>query len=301
MTRVAAVTGATGTIGSATIPVLLSDGWDVRVLVRQQRSDLDQRIVQVVGDVRNVPEEFLAGADTVFNIAGVNTMCPDDRDLMWQVNVEAPANVYEKSAAAGVRRMVHLSSAATVGHRTSFYAETKWAGDQALARVSGVTELISLAPVSVQGPGRVTGTGKLILQMLAGRLKFMIDTSISIVDIDDTAQAIMKCADSELADGPLLLSGFSMTTRQAIDVLTDLVGRPIPVRYVPRALLGAVSLVGPLLPALGKRLGVDLCGDLVRTMRSDHLHDGTKAAEHLGLTYTSAEDTFRRLIDWAES
>ena len=49
-------------------------------------------------------------------------------------------------------------------------------------------DVVVVNPSSVQGPGRSTGTGKILLDLVAGRLSTVVDTRISIVDIDDCAR-----------------------------------------------------------------------------------------------------------------
>jgi dihydroflavonol-4-reductase len=41
-----------------------------------------------------------------------------------------------------------------------------------------------------------------------------------------------------------------------------------------------------------------ICRELARTLTHGHAYDGSKAANELGLRYTSIEETLRRTIDW---
>ena len=305
--RIAAVTGGSGTVGTATVQELVGSGWQVRALARSETAAAGfPTAVEVVrgqlGDPSSVAQ-LVAGCEVVFHIAGVNTMCVSDRAAMWDINVEAPLALYKAAAQASVRRMVHISSAAAVGHRTSFYAETKWAADERLRRAasSSDVELALIAPSSVQGPGRTTGTGKLILDIVSGRVKVMIDTSISIVDIADCALAIRLAADANIGAERLVVSGFTVTTREALALLEQTTHRELSVRFVPAALLRSLAYLGPMLGPIGRRVGVDLCPEMIRTMAVDHIHDGSEAARQLGLSYRTAAQTFERLVGWADS
>lgn len=294
-------------MGNATLDGLLSAGWHVKALARSEESagSLPDEVEVIRGHLEDASalDRLVGGADTVFHIGGVNTMCVADRQAMWTINVDAPSAVFEAAGHAGVRRMVHISSAATVGHRTSFYAETKWAADQRLRELapSHDIELALVAPSSVQGPGRVTGTGKLILDVVAGRVKVMIDTAISIVDIDDCATAIRLAADADEIDDLLIVSGFTVSTREALELLESITGQSMGLRFVPALAVRALAALGPLLGPIGRIAGVELCPEMIRTMSVDHIHDGTEAARKLGMTYRSPSDTFLRLINWAET
>ena len=57
----------------------------------------------------------------------------------------------------------------------------------AAAQSRGI-EVVSVNPASVQGPGRATGTTRLLLDYLNGKLKNVVDATISLVDIADCTE-----------------------------------------------------------------------------------------------------------------
>ena len=57
----------------------------------------------------------MAGCRVVFHAAGVNAMCLPDPSAMYRANVDGPVEVVRAAAASGIRRMVHTSSAVTMG------------------------------------------------------------------------------------------------------------------------------------------------------------------------------------------
>src|SRR5439155_12196107 len=114
-------------------------------------------------------------------------------------------NVIEAAARAGVGRMVYTSSAVVLGeargtvgredspHRGTFvseYERSKFDAERAVLRRAadlGV-DVVCVNPSSVQGPGRASGTGEVLMRYLRGRLRFWLATTISLVDIDDCAE-----------------------------------------------------------------------------------------------------------------
>ena len=172
------VVGATGFIGSAVraaldgrgaevrtvhAPRLAADGSDVRALL-SAAADLD-------GERAELAAGF-AGADVVINAAGLATPGAGDSPELRGANALLPLLVADAADAAGVRRLVHLSSAAVQGHRPfldesshvepfSAYSRAKALGEQALAaRPAGTCSVVTVRATSVQGPGRAT-TAKL--------------------------------------------------------------------------------------------------------------------------------------------
>ena len=287
-------------------------------MVRGPAPVLPSGIQPVAGDVLaySTLEKAFAGADLVFHVAGINRMCAPDPAEMYRVNVEGTRNVLKAAAAAGVRRLVFTSSAATIGenagtvgheetsHRgrfSSHYERSKFEAERVvMTEDAGTLEVVTVNPSSVQGPGRATGTGKVLLDLIAGRLRTVVDTTVSIVDIDDCARGHVLAAQRGVAGRRYILNSFSMTIQEAITVLAAVIDRPLRVRYLPPSLaLAGGTAIGAAFRLLGKRGPV--CGEMVRTLLHGHVYDGSRATRELGLEYTQANDTLERLVTWARS
>ncbi len=309
------VTGGTGVVGQALLKHLVGGNSATRVLVRDPAGAVPDGVEPVTGDVLVYPslERAFHGADLVFHVAGVNKMCVPDATEMYRVNVDGTRNVLRAAAAAGVRRVVYTSSAATIGeapgtvgneesaHREHFYSHyerSKYEAEQVVLTEAAGLDVVVVNPSSVQGPGRASGTGKILLDLIAGRLSTVIDTRISIVDIDDCARGHLLAASKGAAGRRYILNSFSMTIQEAVGLLASVIDRPIRVRYLPAplALVGG-TVIGAAYRLIGKQGPV--CREMVRTLVHGHVYDGSRAARELGLSYTSATDTLSRLISWA--
>ncbi len=306
-----AITGATGIVGGAILRHLLAEGQSVRALVRAEAT-LPADVEPVLGDVldRKSLERCFAGVDTVYHVAGVNQMCSRNPARMTRVNVEGTRLVV-KAASEG--RLVHTSSAATLGEREgeigdetsipsgewhSAYALSKWQAEQEVLAVAGRQDVVVVNPSSVQGPGRATGTGKLLLGVMAGRLRTLVETRLSIVDIDDCARGHLLAAAKGESGQRYVLNSFSMALSEVVRIIEEVTGRDVSVRYLPPLV---AKLAGTIGGGMFRLLGKDapICAESVRTLLHGHVYDGTKATRELGLVYTSADLTFRRLLDWA--
>jgi dihydroflavonol-4-reductase len=152
-------------------------------------------------------------------------------------------------------------------------------------------------PSSVQGPGRASGTGKLILDVMRGKLPFLVESTISIVDIDDCARGHLLAADRGSPGERYLLSGVSLTIHEALALLTRVSGLSLNPRFLPGSVVAALA-GGIELGARALRRRPPVCREMARVLRHGHHFDGTRATRDLGLVYTPAEDTVRRAIDW---
>jgi dihydroflavonol-4-reductase len=134
---------------------------------------------------------------------------------------------------------------------------------------------------------------------MSGRLRRIVDTRISIVDIDDCAAGHLLAAERGEAGQRYILNSFSMTMQEAVAVIESVMSHPLRVSYLPASLvrIGGV-VVGGIFGLL--RRTAPICSESARAILHGHLYDGSKASRELGLEYTPADVTFRRLRDWAK-
>lgn len=315
-----AVTGGSGIVGAAVVRHLVEAGHDVEALARS--SEASARISAigakpVTGDVLDLESlvRLVSGVERVFHVAGINEMCSPDPARMARVNIVGTANVRDACVAAGVSRLIHTSSAVAIGemkgtvgseaspHRgfyLSSYERSKHISEQVVLEGTPGLEVICVNPSSVQGPGRATGTGKLILDVMRGRLPFLVETTVSIVDIDDCARGHLLAADQGHPGERYLISGVSMTIREAIALLAQVSGLTIKARFLPGSLVATVAGVVELGARVVRR-PPPVCREMVRVLRHGHRYDGTKATRDLGLSYTPVEDTVAHAIEWFQA
>lgn len=316
----AGVTGGSGVVGAALVEHLVAD--DQEVVATARSGESGRRLAElgatpISGDVMDhaAMVEAFSGCDVVYHVAGINEMCSLDADLMYRVNVEGTRNVLRACAAAGVPRMVLTSSATTIGeekgavatettpHRgyyLSEYEKSKHHSEQVALTEAGSVEVVVVNPSSVQGPGRATGTGKIILQVLRGELPLLIDSQVTMVDIDDCARGHLLAARHGAPGERYLLSGFTTSVSGALEMAGEILGRSVEVRMLPLPLAWAGASV---IEAVGRirRRRPPFCREMIRVVAHGHLHDGSRATRDLGLEYTPPRETISRMIDWFRS
>jgi dihydroflavonol-4-reductase len=316
------VTGGTGVIGTALVGRLLARGDEVVGLARSDAAAaaLSVRGVEVArgeGYEEDALARGMAGCAYAYNVAGVNTLCVEDPRPMELLNVDGAAAAVRAAARAGVTRVVHTSSAATIGeppgtvgneqtpHRgwyLSTYERTKTEGERAAlaaAREVG-QDLVLVNPSSVQGPGRAGGTGRFFLAFLDGRLKVFVPTVVSLVDIDDCAEGHLLACERGVAGDRYLLNGMTLPIEQALALAADVAGVQRRPRMLPRG-VATVSAAGVerAFKLAGRRPPV--CREMVRTLLHGHRYDGSRAERELGLRYTDPRETIRKTVTWARA
>jgi dihydroflavonol-4-reductase len=315
-----AVTGGSGVVGRAVVRHLVDAGHDVRALARSGESartlsDLGAR--PVAGDVLATRSlaGLVYGCRRVFHLAGMNEMCSPDPSRMWRVNVDGTLAVLAASREAGVERLIHTSSAVTIGeeqgsigtetsrHRGHFlseYERSKTVAERLVFDQAKGVEVVSVNPSSVQGPGRATGTGALFLAMARGNLPFLVDTTLSLVDIDDCARGHLLAADRGEPGERYILSGPVLTVREGVRLMNRMLDRHSRPWFLhPKA----VELVAPAAAAVAEAMGRQplLCPESARVLLNGHRHDGSRASRDLALEYTPLQETLQRTLSWFRS
>jgi dihydroflavonol-4-reductase len=311
------ITGAGGFVGGAVLERLLRDGQEVRALVRG--ADAAGRVRSagaqpVTGDILDAEGLVTAmrGCEVVFHVAGLNRMCLPDPAPLMRNNVAGSVCVVRAAAAAGVRRIVYTSSAATLDSTPdpdrpgldrrrflSEYERSKYEAERQVTELAprlGV-ELVCLNPSSVQGPGRTTGTARWLIRYVNGRLHWIVDAPVSLVDIADCAEAHLLAATRGEPLHPYVISGATQRISEMVRTLGSIAGRTHPIHFLPaRPAVAAASVAGLGFRMAGRRAPV--CREMLRTLAHGHAYDGAPAARELGFAYTPLEDTLRRALAW---
>jgi dihydroflavonol-4-reductase len=313
------VTGGSGLVGGALVRRLVADGRDVRALARSDAAADALRAIgadAVRGDVLDAASLVAAARDcsSLFHVAGVNAMCLRDPRPMYRTNVDGTANAVRAAAEVGVGRVILTSSAAAIGeprgvvgredspHRGSYlshYERSKHLAERTALRLAGElgVDLVRVNPSSVQGPGRTGGSARLLLDIVNGRLPALVDTTISIVDIDDCAEGHVRSEARGTPGERYVLNGATISTREAVELLRRLWGRPGRVRWLPAPLARAGGAGAEALGRLLRR-EVPVCREAVRTVLHGHRYDGSRAERELGLRYRPIEETLERTLSW---
>lgn len=211
-----AVTGAAGCLGAPLVRALAADGRVAEVVAIDARApdDLPRGVRSVVRDVR-APELAgdLAGCDTLvhmaFRVLGRGAGARS-------VNVDGSSNVFDGALRAGVKTIVHASSAAAYGSAPDtpvpiredqplralpafYYPQTKVAVERMLDELEqghpGV-RVVRMRPVSTLGPGAPVLLGGRVFPTLSD-----FDPPMQFTWLDDVVDAFVRAVHAPWAKG----------------------------------------------------------------------------------------------------
>lgn len=225
------VTGATGFVGRAVVHALRADGLKVRCLVRRG-SERDLRgleaIERVEGDVlsRQTLDEGIGGCDAVVHLVGIIREHRERGITFERLHVDGTLNVLAASAAANVRRYLHMSALGTSATARSQYHQTKWLAEEAVRA--------SALPWTIFRPSVIYGKGDGLVSMLAQ----MVEKLPVVPVIGEGRQKVQPVPVEQVSEGFRRALGRPETVKQTYEV-----GGP-----------DAVSM-DELIDAIGKGLG----------------------------------------------
>lgn len=165
-----AVTGASGFVGSHLVQRLQRDGLGVVALSRRPLLDVESVMVRDYLDTAELREAFTGVSAVVHLAARAHQNDGDDATHAYhEANVQSTLSVTHACVAAGVRRLVFVSSIGVNGNHSAHgpfteadvpqpvepYAKSKLEAERALAArlAHGATDFVIIRPPLVYGPG----------------------------------------------------------------------------------------------------------------------------------------------------
>ena len=318
------ITGAAGLLGSHLTELLLAEGERPRVLVRPGEAlpSWEGSGIEIYeGDAadRAVLESALAGVDRVLHCAA--------RTGPWgpwaeyeRTNVSALRTLAELAGAAGVRRIVHVSSITVHGDDVhgdadetapmrpgpNPYSRSKAAGERLLQQLpaSVRARLTVVRPGLLYGP-RDTGSFGRFAAMISERKMVMIGPGrnrMPLIYVTDAARGILLASTAEQAAGRvyLLVSDEPVTQREYLDAIASGLGAPPVSRRVPYRLALGIGISAEITARLLRReQPPPLTSFGVRVLGGENRFTIARARAELGFEpRVSLAEGVRNSTDW---
>ncbi len=243
------LTGATGSIGSRLLPLLLESGEQVRCLVREPRRLGERRVdVQIaLGDLGEMSDPYLVrqalrGVDTVIHLAATIRDQPPKR--IEELNGLATVRLLRAAERSGVQRF-HFFSAldAFASQRTRFF-RAKWLAERAVASSPLSTTVFAPSIVYDRSDPWIT---------LLRRFSFLPVLPVSgdgqaafqPIWAADVARCVVAALAAERPWPRYELAGpETLTYDQMSDLVSRIAGRPRPLVHIPLPLVrsGLIAL-----------------------------------------------------------
>lgn len=316
------ITGASGHLGNTLVRAFLGQGRRVRAVLRRpdppSLAGLDvERVEGDLFDERSLESAF-AGAEVVIHAAALISTMNRDRADLERTNIQGTRNVIEAALAAGVGRVVYVSSVEALDLHRAIVSDSQEDGflPQAALMTYGRTKaLATLAvleavrkralPAVVVAPSGIIGpfdfgtslTGRLVRRFIHRRLPGYLDGRFDFVDVRDAAAGVMSAAERGKAGSWYLLSGTLVSLPDLMELLAEVSGVPKPFLKVPPWLAIGYSAVGARAVRIagGTPLYTPNSVRILQTVASFH---PDRAAADLGYVARPLRETLADTVAW---
>ena len=321
------VTGTTGMLGRCVALALAARGDDVTVL---QRRPAGLGLPEVLADVADADavRAATAGRDAVVHLAAkVNVVGPEAEYL--RVNVGGTRVVVDACRAAGVARLVHVSSPSVAHPGRSLvgrgadpadpatargpYARSKALAEQvALGADSDELAVVAIRPHLVWGPGDRQLIARVVDRARRGRLPVvgsgaaLIDTTYVGNAVDALVAALDRCTHAR-GRALVVTNGEPRPVAEMLAAVCRAAGARVPTRHVPVLVARVGGATVESLWALRERVSPagpasddpPLTRFLVDQLSTAHWFDQRLTREILGWQpRVSLDDGLAELADW---
>jgi len=288
------VTGANGLVGRRLSHRLMREGFGVRAAVRIFNSDATLRQYVAVGSINQATDwcQALVDVETVVHCAArVHVMHDTESNPLTAfraVNVQGTLSLARQAAAAGVKRLVFISSVKVNGECTApghafaetdapnpqdAYGQSKHEAEQGLRQIAADTglEVVIIRPPLIYGPGVKANFAALMRAVQKGWPLPLGAThnQRSLVALDNLVDFIIICIfHPKAANETFLISdGQDLSTTELVRGLAQAAGVQARLLPVP---VWALEWVGRL---AGKKDAIQrLCGNLqIDSSKARHL------------------------------
>jgi len=314
------ITGGAGFIGSNLADRLISQGYTVRIL-RRDNSDLRTirgiEVEHCIGDVRD-PISLLAavkGCDTVFHTAAIVSFVKKKYAEQVEVNVTGTRNVVDACLGAGIEKLVHTSSVAAIGYPpdgqlVTEETEFNWGGSSGYKWTKHLAEQEVRAATTrglnavIVNPSVVVGErdihfhgGELLRAIKRGKVPLYIDGGMNIVYVGDVVDGHIQAALKGRKGERYILSGENLSHKEIFRRTAELIDGRAPFGRLPiPALRGAATL----LEFVASLIGADpiISRDLVTGAGRLNWFACDKAMRELDYRITPFDTTILRAYRW---
>jgi dihydroflavonol-4-reductase len=268
--------------------------------------DAGHEVSAAWADVRDraVLEAAIRGCESVVHVAALYSYADVDAELR-QVNVDGTANVIAACRAAGVRRLVHTSTAGTCGpvpgrpateedgppawELSVPYKRTKLEAERlVLAAAADGLDAVVVNPTTPVGDGdrAPTPTGRMVRGIASGRYRATLrGGGLNLVDVRDVARGHVLALERGRPGERYLLGGEDLTLAEVFALVARAAGRRPPRMRLPYAAARGLALVG-----LANRHEVTLA-------RLPAWFSSAKAVRELGYEPGPVEDAVARAVN----
>ncbi|MDF1575697.1 MAG: NAD-dependent epimerase/dehydratase family protein [Bacteroidales bacterium] len=320
------LTGGTGLLGSHLLLSLAREQKEI-VALKRPSSGLEEvrrvfgyhcanageleelwgRIRWIDADLLNQVDmtEVLEGVQQVYHCAGMVSFQPRDRQKMIRFNTDSTSSVVAACLAAGVQKLLHVSSTSAIGRpaegspatESLIWAHSKTGTGYALSKFRSEMEVwrgieeglnaVIVNPAIILGPGFWDRGSSSMFSRVDGGLKYAAPGVTGYVGISDVVSAMIRLMESDISGERFILSEGNYSYQQVFGKIAQALGKTGEFREVTPSLLRMLVRLDFIASVF--RGSLLITTEHVRAAFGEVRFSSDKVKEALGMDFTPLE------------
>lgn len=313
------VTGASGFLGGHIISQLLEQGHHVVGVLRNPQKFLwptHPNLELHVGDITDSAfmDKAMRGCTYVIHAAATTSQRFTSYKPYEEANVKGTATVIKAAVRQGVKRMVYVSTANTIGYGTaldngaedkamqppfthSWYAQSKKKAEDLVLSADSAMECVIVHPTFMLGAyDGGPSSGVIVLKGYQKKIILCPSGGKNFVYVQDVAKAAISALEKGENKASYLLCGHNMSYRAFFELLAKY-GNVKPLFIpIPQSILLLLGALGSTLRSLGVPLSLSWTN--AKILGTQPHYSNAKASQQLGVDFQPVELAIKDAVEW---
>jgi len=324
------VTGGTGMVGAHLLHKLSDKGYRLFATYRDESSILKAEKIfsfysdnykEISEDInwiecdltdRKRLKELFSEVDCVINCAAVISFRPGDENSVINSNIDIASSVVDSCLESGVKRLIHLSSIASLGDtdngeehteeniwksskNKSAYSISKFESEMEIWRgiYQGVNAII-LNPSIIIGPGDWSNGSPSIIKQIDNGLPFFTEAYNGYTSVYHVIDAVISAIDSKEEGKRFIISSDNLSYKDLIYLVCEVLGNKAPTKLVKRWLFKPITFIGELFNRVGIRNKFNK--QLEKSIFNSYFYNGTLITKELDFIYSDLKADIATIV-----
>lgn len=248
------VTGGSGLLGRELIVQLLQQG--KKVIAIYNKTPLPEfnspNLRQVKCDILDIValENILQHVEQIYHCAAIVTFNPKQQNELFKVNIEGTANIVNAAINTGVKKIVHVSSVASLGRmredvainetmnwteetNNSKYGQSKYLSELEVWRGIGEgLEAVIVNPTIILGAGDWNTGSSQLFKSTYNEFPWYSEGATGFVDVRDVANAMIQLMDSNITAQRFIINAENRSFKDVLDLIAKAFNKKTPHKKV---------------------------------------------------------------------
>jgi dihydroflavonol-4-reductase len=248
------VTGASGLVGSELISQLLVQGNKVKAIYNSTSLAVhnNDNLIPVKCDILDTSalEEAMENVTQLYHCAAIVSFNKKNKNKLFRINIEGTANVVNAALAAGVQKMIHVSSVSALGRiredsivteemnwteetSNSVYGKSKYLAEMEVWRGIGEgLHAVIVNPSLIFGGGDWNKGSSEIFKSVYNEFPWYSEGITGVVDVRDVAKAMILLMNSEINKQRFILNAENISYKEIFTGIAKCFEKKLPQKKV---------------------------------------------------------------------